>query len=123
MSKSIVKEKAFSFALEIISLYKYLTINQKEFIMSKQVLRSGTSIGANVCETLKGQSINDFISKMNIALKESEETEYWIQLLMQSNYLDSNRGNLLLERSTELCKVLSSIVTTSKFNKYNKKYS
>ncbi|MDU4660365.1 MAG: four helix bundle protein, partial [Clostridium butyricum] len=84
MSSSIIKDKSFNFALEIIDIYKYLTITKKEFILSKQLLRSGTSIGANIKEALKGQSRKDFLSKMSIALKEAEETEYWIQLLIQS---------------------------------------
>lgn len=114
MSKSIVQEKSFAFALEIISQYKYLTTTQREFILSKQLLKSGTSIGANVREALKGESRKDFLSKMNIALKESEETEYWIDLLIQSNYIDYKSGKLLQEKSTELCKILSRIVTTTK---------
>ncbi|APF23595.1 four helix bundle protein [Clostridium butyricum] len=96
MSSSIIKDKSFNFALEIIDIYKYLTITKKEFILSKQLLRSGTSIGANIKEALKGQSRKDFLSKMSIALKEAEETEYWIQLLIQSNYLDVKMGQSIL---------------------------
>ena len=96
MSSSIIKDKSFNFALEIIDIYKYLTITKKEFILSKQLLRSGTSIGANIKEALKWQSRKDFLSKMSIALKEAEETEYWIQLLIQSNYLDVKMGQSIL---------------------------
>ncbi|WP_455796670.1 four helix bundle protein [Clostridium butyricum] len=116
-SSSIIKDKSFNFALEIIDIYKYLTITKKEFILSKQLLRSGTSIGANIKEALKGQSRKDFLSKMSIALKEAEETEYWIQLLIQSNYLDVKMGQSILEKSIELCKILISIVQTTKANK------
>lgn len=117
MASSIIKDKSFNFALEIIDIYKYLTITKKEFILSKQLLRSGTSIGANIKEALKGQSRKDFLSKMSIALKEAEETEYWIQLLIQSNYLDVKMGQSILEKSIELCKILISIVQTTKANK------
>jgi four helix bundle protein len=83
MSQSIVREKSFAFALEIISLYKQLQ-NEKEFVLSKQMLRSGTSIGANIEEALAGQSRRDFLAKMSIASKEARETRYWLVLLQQS---------------------------------------
>lgn len=114
MSNSIIKEKSFSFALEIIKIYKLLTLTKKEFVISKQLLRSGTSIGANVKEALKGQSRKDFLSKMSIALKEAEETEYWLELLVQSNYLNSKQDLILLNHSSELCRMLITIVNTTK---------
>jgi len=83
MSQSIVREKSFAFALEIISLYKQLQ-SEKEFVLSKQMLRSGTSIGANIEEALAGQSRRDFLAKMSIASKEARETRYWLVLLQQS---------------------------------------
>ena len=112
MSDSIIKSKSYDFARSIIRLYKELSINKKEYILSKQLLRSGTSIGANVKEALRGQSRRDFLSKMNIALKEADETEYWIELLIDENYIDSQNGEKLLNQCKEICKILNSIVKT-----------
>lgn len=117
MSNSLVKDKSFQFSLQIIKVYNYLKSTQNEFVLSKQLLRSGTSIGANVREALKGQSRRDFLSKMSIALKEAEETEYWLELLILSKYLNSNNGDAILRNCRELCKILSSIVNTTKSNK------
>ena len=119
MSNNIIKDKTFKFSLDIIKVYSYLKSSKNEFVLSKQLLRSGTSIGANVKEGLKGQSSRDFLSKMSIALKEAEETEYWLELLILSNYLDYKQEKLLLENCRELCKILSSIVRTTKSNKVN----
>ncbi|BDR70904.1 four helix bundle protein [Clostridium tetani] len=112
MSNSIIASKSFDFAVEIVNLYKYLVYSKKEFILSKQVLRSGTSVGANVKEALRGQSRRDFLSKMNIALKEADETEYWIELLIKTNYLGNKEGNKILVQCKEICKILNSIVKT-----------
>jgi four helix bundle protein len=117
LSNSIIKNRSFQFSLEIIKLYNHLKFTQNEFVLSKQLLRSGTSIGANVREALKGQSRRDFLSKMSIALKEAEETEYWLELLIMSNYLDNFKDNSLLTECRELCKILGSIVLTTKSNK------
>lgn len=87
---------------------------KREFVLSKQLLRSGTSIGANVKEALRGQSKKDFLSKMNIALKESNETEYWIELLFQTGYLDKNENKNLLWDCKELCRILNSIVKSTR---------
>ena len=86
MKDSIIRDKSKEFALRIIKMYKFLTVSApiKEFVLSKQVLRSGTSIGANIKEALRGQSRPDFRAKMNIALKEASETEYWLELLYES---------------------------------------
>ena len=108
----LVKSKAF--ALRIIKLYKYLRIKKKEFVMSKQLLRSGTSIGANVREGTRAQSMPDFISKMNIALKEAEETCYWLELLHESEYLDERAFKSIYDDSMEVLKILVSIVKTSR---------
>ena len=89
MSKNIIEKKSFTFAIRIVNLYKYLTSDKKELIMSKQLLRCGTSIGANVSEAEKGQSRADFTAKMNIALKEANETYYWLRLLNATEYLDN----------------------------------
>ena len=119
MSNSIIRDRSFQFSLEIIKLYNFLKFTKNEFVLSKQLLRSGTSIGANVREALRGQSRADFISKMSIALKEAEETEYWLELLTMSNYLDNYKENSLATECRELCKILSSIVKTTKDNKQN----
>lgn len=97
MMNSVAYNKAFSFALDIIELYKNLTLKKREYVLSKQILRSSTSIGPNIKEGINGQSKKDFLSKMNIALKEAEETEYWIELPRYSNYIDDNTSSLLLE--------------------------
>lgn len=117
MTNSIIKDRSFQFSLDIINLYKYLKFNQNEFVLSKQLLRSGTSIGANVREALRGQSRPDFLSKMSIALKEAEETQYWLELLIMSNYLTNYNENSLVIECKELCKILASIVKTTKSNK------
>ena len=114
--KNIVLNKSFEFAVRIVKLYKYLCDDKKEFMLSKQLLRSGTSIGANINEAQAGQSKADFISKMSIASKEARETKYWIELLIKTDYLnkDDNHVQSLLEDIIELVKIITSIVKTSK---------
>ena len=115
MTANVIEEKSYKFALTIIKIFRELSLNN-EYVLSKQLLRSGTSIGANVVEGLRAQSRKDFISKMNIALKEANETEYWIRLLIDSGYLDSRKNSGLLTDCKELCKILNSIVKTSRQN-------
>ena len=110
---SLIKEKSFQFSLEIIELYKYLTLSKKEFILSKQVLRSGTSIGANIEEAHVAQSKKEFIAKLNISLKEACETNYWLRLLKASGYI--HKDDLITE-SIELSKILTSIIKSTKKN-------
>lgn len=112
-----IQIKSYQFALRVIKLYKYLIEEKREFILSKQILRSGTSIGANVEEAIGGQSKADFIAKLQIALKESRETHYWIRLLIDSNYLDNKLGKSVLDDCEELLKLLSSILKSSKSTK------
>lgn len=100
--------------MRIINVYKYLISEQKEFVLSKQILKRGTSIGANVEEAIGGQSKADFIAKLKIAFKQSRETHYWIRLLLDSNYLDKKSGNLILNECEEILKLLNSILKTSK---------
>jgi four helix bundle protein len=88
MADNPIKEKSFRFAVRIIRLYKFLTDEKREFVLSRQVLRSGTSIGANVKEALQAESKADFIHKLSISLKEASETEYWLQLLKETEYID-----------------------------------
>ena len=118
MKNSIIKEKSFVFALDIIQLYKTLSQNKKEFVLSKHLLRSGTSIGANVREAEYAESKSDFIHKLAIALKEANETEYWIELLNASDYLTSDEFNYIKLKVTEQLKLLTSIINTTKINNY-----
>ena len=108
----VVKSKAF--ALRIIKLYQYLCDEKKEFVLSKQILRSGTSIGANVKEAIRGQSKADFYSKMNVALKEASETEYWLELLHESDFIENAAFNSIYSDCTEILKLLVSITKTQK---------
>lgn len=117
MKKNIVKDKSFEFALIIINCYKFLVTEKKEYVLSKQLLRSGTSIGANIRESEHGQSKADFIHKLSISLKEANETEYWIELLHKSDYLDDKQFEQLSDAVIELIKLLTSIIKTSKQNK------
>ena len=113
MKENVIKEKSFLFALEIVSLYKVLT-EKKEFVLSKQLLRSGTSIGANIRESEHAQSKADFIHKLSIALKEANETEYWIDLLFETKYLSETEFEIIKSKNVELLKLLTSIINTSK---------
>ena len=114
MKKSVIREKSYAFALRIIKAFKYLNREQREFVLSKQILRSGTSIGALVKEAEHAQSRADFINKMNIALKEANETEYWLMLLKDSEYIDLKSYESIQQDCSELIKLLVSIVKTSK---------
>jgi len=118
MKESIIKDKTKSFALRIIKLYKYLTLvsDMKEYVMSKQVLRCGTSIGANVKEALRAQSRADFRAKMNIALKEASETEYWLELLHESDYITEEQFQSIIADNIEIIKILTSIVKNADNN-------
>lgn len=113
LSNNIIVEKSFKFAIETVNIYKELCRKQ-EYVLSKQLMRSGTSIGANVKEAIRGQSKKDFLSKMNIALKEANETEYWIELLMETGYLNKDTDFYYLNNCKELCKILNTIVKTTK---------
>ncbi|MCR5850930.1 MAG: four helix bundle protein [Bacteroidaceae bacterium] len=108
-----VVAKSFAFAVRCVKLRKYLTKEKNEYEMSKQLLRCGTSIGANVKEALRGQSRPDFGTKMNISLKEASESEYWIELLQATEYLTPEQGENLLIDCRELIKLLTSIVKTT----------
>ena len=114
-----VLEKSFQFSVRIVRLYKYLVSERKEFVLSKQLLRSGTSIGANVNEAQAAQSKADFIAKMSIASKEARETQYWINLLIKTDYIDITEQHVitLMDASSELTKLLTSIVKTSQSKK------
>ena len=119
MKDNVVLEKSFDFAVRIVKLYKYLCTDKKEYVLSKQLLRSGTSIGANVNEAQAGQSKKDFIAKMSIASKEARESCYWIKLLIQTDYLNENSKNTksLVNDIEEIVKLLTSIVKSSGENR------
>ena len=108
--KNIIKDKSFNFAIRIIKLYQYLTNEKKEYVLSKQILKSGTSIGANISEAQQGQSKKDFLMKMNISLKECSETKYWIELLTATDYIDAKMHESIYKDCVELEKLLTSIV-------------
>ncbi|MBK8599589.1 MAG: four helix bundle protein [Flavobacterium sp.] len=114
MKSNIIKEKSFSFALEIVDIYKYLSFEKREFVLSKQILRSGTSIGANIREAEHAESKADFIHKLSIALKEANETEYWLDLLYQSEYLTISQFQNIKDQITQQLKLLTSIINTTK---------
>ena len=117
---NVVKDKSFVFALRIVKLYKFL-IERKEFVLSKQLLRSGTAIGALVREAEHAESTADFIHKMAIAQKEANETEYWLELLVQSGNLKDEQYKSIILDIQELNKILASIIITSKEKKYGKR--
>ena len=106
---NIIEIKSFDFAIRIVNLYKHLTDTKKEYVLSKQILRSGTSIGANVSEAEKGQSKADFNAKMNIALKEANETYYWLRLLYKTEYISENEFLNIENDIREIIAILISI--------------
>ncbi|MDP4239390.1 MAG: four helix bundle protein [Bacteroidota bacterium] len=112
--ENIVMDKSYAFALRIIKSYKYLCAERKEFVLSKQLLRSGTAIGALIKEAEHAQSMADFINKMNIALKEANETEYWLMLLHESDYFEEKVFTSMEGDCKELIRLLISIVKSSK---------
>ena len=112
--ENIVKNKSFKFAVRIVNLYKYLCEERKEYVLSKQVLRSGTSIGANIREAVNAQSPADFIHKCSIAQKECDETLYWLELLKESKYIDEKEFISVYNDAEELLKIIRSIILSSK---------
>jgi four helix bundle protein len=117
MEKNTVKFKSYAFALRIIGAYKFLSSEQREFVLSKQLLRSGTAIGAIIREAEHAESKANFIHKMSISLKEANETEYWLMLLHDSEFLDDKSFKSILYDCQELIKMLISIIKTSKASK------
>jgi len=114
MGDNAVLDKSKVFALRIIKMYQYLTETKREFILSKQLLRSGTSIGANTREAKRGQTKPDFYAKLNIALKEADETAYWLELLYESNYIDNKQFKSMYANCDEIIALLVSITKTQK---------
>ena len=116
MSESIVKNKSFELAVQGVNFYKLLISEKKEFVISKQFLRSVTSVGANVREAINAQSKADFIHKLSISQKECDETLYWLELLKETNYISDLEFKPLHELNTEVLKIIRSIIITSKKN-------
>jgi len=116
MNNNTILKKSKLFAVRIIRLYQHLSSDKKEHVLSKQILRCGTSIGANIREAQHGQSKKDFIAKMSIALKEASETEYWLELLHETEYIDNEAYKSIYSDCNELNKLLVSIIKTSKQN-------
>jgi len=116
MKENAIKLKSFEFALRIVKLYQYLIEQKKEFVLSKQLLRSGTAIGAMIRESEQAESKSDFIHKLSIALKETNESEYWIELLYKSGFIDEKSFQSIQTDVEELLKLLIAIIKTSKFN-------
>lgn len=116
MKDNLIQNKSFEFSLLIIELYKKL-IERKEFVISKQLFRSGTSIGANIEESIGAQSKNDFISKISISYKEARETEYWLKLLLGGKYITQKDFDFYNEKIVEILKILTSIQKSIKNNK------
>ena len=114
IESSLVLQKSFQFSIRIVRLYKYLITEKREYVMSKQLLKSGTSIGANLREAKYAQSTLDFINKNSIALKEASETEYWLELLYCTDYLDDEGYSSIISDCNEIARLLVSIVKTSK---------
>ena len=114
MKPSVVRDKSFAFALRVVKLYQYLQTQKREYVISKQLLRSGTAVGALVREADQAESKADFVHKMGIALKEANETEYWIELLEQSEYIDKTSSASMRTDLAECLKLLTSIIKTSR---------
>lgn len=112
MSENIIEKKSFHFSIQIIETYKSLIAEKKEFVLSKQLLRSGTSIGANVSEAVHGQSTKDFIHKLQISRKEVNETLYWLNLLEATDFLTRETASKLIKLCNELMRILTSIIKT-----------
>ena len=115
MKENVIKSKSFDFAINIVYLYKEL-VKSNEYVLSKQLLRSGTSIGANIREAEFAQSKKDFINKLSVALKEANETDYWIELLLKTEFLNQDQFILIKSKLQVIIKLLVSIVKTSKNN-------
>ena len=112
--QNVIEAKSFSFAIRIVRLCQYLSSEKKEYVLSRQLLKSGTSIGANICEAEKGQSKADFVAKMSIALKEANETDYWLRLLYETEYLTNTQFDSLNKDINEIISILVAITKNSK---------
>lgn len=116
MNENVIEIKSFDYAVRIVNLYRYLTEEKKEFVLSKQLLRSGTSVGANVAEAQRGQTKPDFNAKMNIALKEANETYYWLRLLYKTGYINEKEFESIKEDTKVIIAILMSICKKTNSN-------
>ncbi|MFH6943957.1 four helix bundle protein [Flavobacterium sp. FlaQc-50] len=114
MKENVIQDKSFLFAVRIINLYKHLTTVKKEFVLSKQILRCGTSIGANVEESIGGRSDKEFLFKLEISYKEARETIYWLKLLKATDYISVNEFESIYAEADEICRILAKIIITLK---------
>ena len=114
MKENIIQEKSFLFAIRIVNLYKYLISEKKEFVLSKQVLRCGTSIGANIEESIGGRSDKEFLFKLELSYKEARETIYWLKLLKATDFISVNEFESLYGEGDEICRILAKIIITLK---------
>ena len=114
MKDNLIQEKTYAFAVRIVKLYQYLTKNKKDLVLGKQLVRSGTSIGANVEEAVGAQSQNDFIHKLSISYKEARETRFWLRLLKDTDYLTEKEADSLLEDIEEILRIIGKIQVTMK---------
>ena len=113
-TNNVIVDKSFAFAVWTVHLYKHLTETKHEYVISKQILRSGTSIGANIKEAIRGQSKDDFANKLNISLKEASETEYWLDLLVATDYITKEEYESIHNDCLELIKLLTAIIKSSR---------
>ena len=109
MKENLIKDKSFAFSVRTVNLYEYLSQTKKEYVISRQIYKSGTSIGANIAEAQRAQSTADFVSKMKIALKEANETQYWLQLLHATDYISDVEFTSIHEDLLEILKILTAI--------------
>ena len=116
MAENVILDKTYKFSVRIINLYKFMVKEHNEFVLSKQILRSGTSVGANIEEAVGGITKKDFINKLHISYKEARETHYWLRLLKDTDYIDEKIFNSLIEDCEEILKIIYSIIKTSKNN-------
>ena len=114
MKENLIQIKSYAFSLRVVKLYKYLCEKKNEYVISKQIVRSGTSIGANIEEAIVAQSKKDFISKISISYKEARETYYWIRIIKDSGYISQKQGESLLADLEELLKIMTVILKSSK---------
>ncbi|MFA6571053.1 MAG: four helix bundle protein [Bacteroidota bacterium] len=120
MKENLIVEKSYNFAIRIINLYKFLTNEKKEYVVSKQILKSGTSIGANINESQSAESKMDFVHKLSISAKEARETDYWLKLLKDTNFIDIKMFDSISKDCKEILRIINSIILTSKENKKEK---
>ena len=109
MRENVIVRKSFAFSIRVVNLHKYLSQDKKEYVISRQVYKSGTSIGANIAEAQRAQSTADFVAKMKIALKEANETQYWLHLLHETNYITDKEFNSIHDDLLEILKILTAI--------------